>query len=91
MPKIVIQATLNDGSPGTVTFTERTVPTNLHNDHYVVQLIERIGWALGDAEQIEAAHDRDIATPRIADDGGAPRPAVSPAARTSGLTVGAPA
>ena len=56
MPKIIIQAIVSDGTPGPVTLDERAVPTDLHGDHYVLQLIERLGWALADAEEIEASH-----------------------------------
>ena len=54
MPQIIVQAHALDGTPGVVTMAERAVPTHQQNDHYIAQLIERVGWALLDAEQLEA-------------------------------------
>ncbi len=70
MPKIIIQFTHSDGTPGTLTLAERAVPTDLHNDHYVLQLIERIAWALNDAEQLEAKYDQAAVKPPLDDDNG---------------------
>jgi hypothetical protein len=53
MPRIIIQADATDGRPGPVTLTERVIPVERHNDHYVTQLLERVGWALVDAERLE--------------------------------------
>ena len=54
MPRIVVQAHALDGAPGVVTMAERAVPTHEQNDHYIAQLIERVGWAVRDAERLEA-------------------------------------
>ena len=54
MPQIIVQAHALDGTPGVVTMTERAVPTLQQNDHYIAQLIERVGWALLDAERLES-------------------------------------
>jgi hypothetical protein len=53
MPRIIVQAERVDGGPGVVTLTERSIPVEEHNDHYLAQLIERVSWALLDAEQLE--------------------------------------
>jgi len=61
MPQIVVRSLTQSGM-GSVTLAERTVPAEQHNDHYVAQLIERVRWALIDAEQIESeanVHDQD--------------------------------
>jgi hypothetical protein len=50
MPQIIIQA---DDTEGTVTLAERVVPVDRQNAHYRNQLIERLGWAFTDAEQLE--------------------------------------
>ena len=54
MPQIIVQAYALDGTPGVVTMAERAVPTHEQNDHYVAQLIERVGWAVLDAERFES-------------------------------------
>jgi len=69
MPKIIIQATHSDDTPGSVTLAERAVPADLHNDHYFLQLIERVAWALNDAEQIESDYHQ-AAAKRPVDDAG---------------------
>jgi hypothetical protein len=57
MPRIIIEA----DDEGLVTLTERVVPVDLQNDHYLGQLVERIGWALADAEQLEGgARDLEL-------------------------------
>jgi hypothetical protein len=62
MPQIIVQAYALDGTPGVVTMAERAVPTHEQNDHYIAQLIERVGWAVLDAERFESQSnmsDRD--------------------------------
>jgi len=54
MPRIIVQAHALDGRPGVVTMAERVVPTGQQNDHYTAQLIERVGWAVLDAERLES-------------------------------------
>ena len=53
MPQIIVR-TQNPGRIGVVTLAERAIPTEQQNDHYIAQLIERVGWALLDAEQLES-------------------------------------
>jgi hypothetical protein len=52
MPKIIIQT---EGPHRTATLSERVVPAEAQSHHYLEQLIERVGWALQDAEDLEAA------------------------------------
>jgi hypothetical protein len=54
MPQIIVRTCSRNGKVGEATLTERAVPTEQHNDHYIAQLIERIGWALIDAERLES-------------------------------------
>lgn len=51
MPQIIVQAGSAD-RPGSVTLNERVSGSDLNNDHFTGQLMERIGWALLDAEDI---------------------------------------
>ena len=74
MPHIIVQTHALDRTPGVATMTERAIPTHQQNDHYIAQLIERVGWALLDAERLESqrntsdptgpAHTRTTLTPR---------------------------
>ncbi len=54
MPQIIVQAHTPDCGIEVVTLAERAIPTDQQNDHYVAQLMERVGWALLDAEQLES-------------------------------------
>jgi hypothetical protein len=58
MPKIIVQTNAVDGNPGEVTLAERLIPAAEHNEHYLSSLVERIGWALLDAEELEAGSER---------------------------------
>lgn len=53
MPTIIIQTESSNGHPAAVTMTERVVPADAHSEHYLAQLVERVGWALLDAEELE--------------------------------------
>ena len=52
MPQIIVQAAPGD-RPGAVTLQERIRGNDLNSDHFAGQLVERIGWALMDAEDLE--------------------------------------
>jgi hypothetical protein len=52
MPQIIVQAAPGD-RPGAVTLQERINGNDLNSDHFAGQLVERIGWALTDAEDLE--------------------------------------
>jgi len=50
MPRILVTAaSLDEADPG-VMLDERVATSDLSSDHFAAQLIERIGWALADAE-----------------------------------------
>jgi hypothetical protein len=42
-----------DHLPAEVMLDEQIAPGNLTSDHFAAQLVERIGWALVDAESAE--------------------------------------
>ena len=52
MPQIIVRAAPGE-RPGSVTLQERVNGNDLNSDHFAGQLVERIGWALLDAEDIE--------------------------------------
>lgn len=60
MPRITITADPSDREGETVVLQERIVPSHIEDGHSADQLIERVGWAVLDATEIEA---RDIRSP----------------------------
>jgi hypothetical protein len=52
MPQILV---VTDGSEDAraVVYRERIAPSDLESDHFSGQLVERVGWALHDADEIE--------------------------------------
>ena len=52
MPQIIVRAAPGD-RPGAVTLQERVTGSDLNSDQFARQLVERMGWALLDAEDIE--------------------------------------
>jgi hypothetical protein len=40
---------------GAVTLSEKLVTTNLEDDDYAAKLVERVGWAVVDAESADSA------------------------------------
>ena len=54
MPKIIVVSEPQD-SETIVLLEERVVPAHLEDDHSAAQLVERLGWAIVDADQAEAA------------------------------------
>ncbi|HEY6771115.1 MAG TPA: hypothetical protein VI035_01555 [Solirubrobacterales bacterium] len=54
MPQIIVRAAPGD-RPGAVTLQERVTGSDLNSDQFASELVERMGWALLDAEDIEAS------------------------------------
>jgi hypothetical protein len=54
MPQILVVADPVDEAPGAVVYRERIATTDLESDHFSGQLVERVGWAVLDADQLEA-------------------------------------
>ena len=52
MPQILI-VTDSPQNAGEVVYRERIVSTDLESDHFSGQLVERVGWAVLDADQLE--------------------------------------
>ncbi len=53
MPRIIVQANHSDSHSGRTTLSERVVATQLRDEHYAAQLIQRLAWAAIDAELLE--------------------------------------
>jgi len=50
MPTIIVQTGDLDRVPDGATLVERIIPSELQSEHYLEQLVERLGWALADAD-----------------------------------------
>ena len=54
MPRLIVTAETSNDRDDAVVHDERVLVSNLDNEHSSAQLIERVGWALADAERLEA-------------------------------------
>jgi hypothetical protein len=54
MPQILVVADPPEEDT-TVVYRERITATDLESDHFSGQLVERVGWAVVDADQLEEA------------------------------------
>ncbi len=55
MPHIVVTANRSsDRRDGTVTLRERVNVADFESDHFAAQLVERLGWAVSDADEAES-------------------------------------
>jgi hypothetical protein len=61
MPQILI-VTDSPQTTGTVVYRERVLSTDLESDHFSGQLVERVGWAVQDASEVE--HRAEIEDPQ---------------------------
>ena len=58
--KIIVISDPNGKGESVVTLEESVVPAHLEDDHSAAQLVERLGWAILDAEHAEFGDlDRD--------------------------------
>jgi len=54
MPQIIVTADRGAAfGEGAVTFRERVTIADFESDHFGKQLVERLGWAVGDADAVE--------------------------------------
>jgi hypothetical protein len=54
MPHIIVTADRGDGrAEGAVMLRERVNAADFESDHFAAQLVERLGWAVGDAHEAE--------------------------------------
>jgi hypothetical protein len=60
MPQILVVTDVHDDRDSTVVYRERVSLTDLESDHFSGQLVERVGWAMSDADEIE---HRDLTDP----------------------------
>ncbi|HEX6229526.1 MAG TPA: hypothetical protein VFZ41_08730 [Solirubrobacterales bacterium] len=62
MPQILVVTDRQD-TDSTVVYRERVSLADLDSDHFSGQLVERVGWAMLDAEELEHG-DRPGRSPR---------------------------
>jgi len=55
MPTIIVMSTSTTKHGSAVTLREDVQPAHLESEHHAAQLIERLGWAVTDAEAEEGA------------------------------------
>jgi hypothetical protein len=53
MPQIVVVTDVPDEAASTVVYRERIALTDLESDHFSGHLVERVGWAVLDADELE--------------------------------------
>jgi hypothetical protein len=54
MPQIIVTADReSDARDGAVMLRERVNPSDFESDHFQAQLVERLGWAVVDADEAE--------------------------------------
>ncbi len=63
MPQIIVTSDHGaDFGEGAVTFRERVTVADFESNHFGRQLVERLGWAVGDADAVERVDDPAEAT-----------------------------
>jgi len=63
VPQIIVTADRGAAfAEGAVTLRERVTATDFESEHFANQLVERLGWAVGDAHEVERVGQL-IATP----------------------------
>ena len=55
MARIIVTTEKTERPDAPVLLDERVCPEHLSDDHSTAQLIERLGWAISDAESVEKA------------------------------------
>lgn len=53
MPRIIVMSEPNAEPESAITLDERVTPANLRSGHDSARLIERVGWAVHDADDME--------------------------------------
>jgi hypothetical protein len=53
MPRIIVMSEPNTDREGAITLDERVASSDLRSGHRSAELIERLGWAVHDADDVE--------------------------------------
>jgi hypothetical protein len=62
MPQILVVTDIPETSESAVVYRERVALSDLESDHFSAQLVERVGWAVLDADELEHRDARAIAS-----------------------------
>jgi hypothetical protein len=54
MPRVIVMSEPSTERKGAITLDERVASADLRSEHHAAQLIERVGWAVHDADEREA-------------------------------------
>jgi hypothetical protein len=58
VPQVIVAADRsNDRGEGAVMLRERVSPADFESNHFQTQLVERLGWAVSDAKEVEQDAD----------------------------------
>lgn len=60
MPQILVVADVHEDTGNTVVYREGINLSDLESDHFSGQLVERVGWAVLDADELEHGDDEDL-------------------------------
>lgn len=63
MPQILVVANVQDETDSAVVYREGINLSDLESDHFSGQLVERVGWAVLDADELEQKDDQDPSPP----------------------------
>jgi hypothetical protein len=58
MPQILVITNAAEEGASTIVYRERVATSDLESDHFSGQLVERVGWAVLDADQLEHEEER---------------------------------
>jgi hypothetical protein len=64
VPQILVVTEAPDETPNAVVYRERIALADLESDHFSGQLVERVGWAVLDADRIEHRNEQARAPER---------------------------
>jgi hypothetical protein len=59
VPQILVVADVHDDTTSPVVYREGINLSDLESDHFSGQLVERVGWAVLDADELERKDDKD--------------------------------
>ncbi|MBA3865450.1 MAG: hypothetical protein H0X42_03740 [Solirubrobacterales bacterium] len=63
MPQILVVTDAPEETGRTVVYRERVLSSDLESAHFSGQLVERVGWAVRDANELEHEAKRSWPTP----------------------------
>jgi hypothetical protein len=58
MPQILVVTDTQEETSAKVVYRERIALSDLESEHFSGQLVERVGWAVLDADELEQSDDR---------------------------------